>query len=139
MPSCTSRSPGLAIPNSISSVIYNENGSVAAYINEQGDKVEVGKGYYTENMLNLYGKEKVDSDGNVTASMTLGGTLRALADWLGFDGEFGIQGGFAKDNEGSDKEPVDAAKPVVLDMDGDGIEVSLDYANRDMDIGARAI
>jgi len=90
-------------------------------------------------MLNLYGREKVDSDGNVTASMTLGGTLRALADWLGFDGQVGIQGDFANDDEGSDNEPVDAAKPVVLDMDGDGIEVSLDYANRDMDIGARAI
>ena len=122
-----SRAPGLVTSNNINSVVYNDDGSVFAYINEQGDPVTVDKGYYTENMLNLYGKEKVDSNGNVTTGMTLGGTLRALGDWLGFDGQFGIQGGFAKDDEGSDNEPVDAAKPVVLDMDGDGIEVSLDY------------
>ena len=75
-------------------------------------------------MLVHYGVEERQSDGSVTARMTLGGHFRALGDALGFDGEFGVQGSYAKDNEGSDEPASDAAKPVIIDLDGDGVEVN---------------
>lgn len=103
----------------------NDLGGVASYVNEQGDIVKTNEGSrYTKDMLVHYGVEERDANGNVTAKMTLGGHFRALGDLLGFDGEFGIQGKYAKDNEGSDEPARDAAKPVIIDLDGDGVEVN---------------
>lgn len=104
----------------------NDLGGVSEYLNEQGNKVTTREGSnYSKSMLEHYGRETVDSDGNVTAGMTLGGHFRALGDWLGFDGEFGVQGSYAdEETEGSDKPARDAAKPVVIDLDGDGVEIN---------------
>ena len=102
-------------------------GGVARYLNEDGERVSTSEGSnYSESMLNHYGKETRDADGNVTAGMSLGGHFRALGDALGFDGEFGVQGSYANDSEGSDQPANDAAKPVIIDLDGDGIEISAD-------------
>lgn len=110
----------------------NTLGGVASYINEQGQTVTTSQGSnYSEAMLQHYGveTEHTDANGNVTsttARMTLGGHFRALADWLGFDGDPGIQGDYARDNEGSGEPASDAAKPVIIDLDGDGVEINAD-------------
>ncbi|MEM8577108.1 MAG: hypothetical protein AAGF60_04595 [Pseudomonadota bacterium] len=97
-------------------------GAVTDYINEQGQHVVVG-GRYSEQFLGLYGVEHEDSEGNVQGSVTFGGHLRGLADWLGLDGEFGLQGSFAREDEGTANNEPNPIKPVILDLNGNGIEV----------------
>ncbi len=106
----------------------NDLGGVSHYLNEQGDIVSTNpNSNYSAATLEHYGIETRHEDGSVTARTTLGGTLRAIADALGFDGEFGVQGTYARDNEGTEgNSPSDAAKPVIIDLDGDGVEINSD-------------
>ena len=79
-----------------------DNGGIATYVNQNGQVVSVAEGTrYTDNMLNTYRTEWVNRDGVLEGGMTFGATVRAFGDWLGFDGELGIQGNFARDGEGS--------------------------------------
>ena len=108
-------------------VLLNSLEGIAVYVNEESDIVTTNPGSrYTQSMLDHYGRETRDEGGNVTAGMTLGGHFRALADAFGIDGEVGIQGSYANDREGSDKPASDAAKPVIIDLDGDGVEINAD-------------
>ncbi len=54
------------------------------------------KSNYNDGFIDHYGT--VDTDGY--ASVSIGGHVRGLGDWLGFDGTFGLDGGFSKPGEG---------------------------------------
>ena len=96
----------------INPVLYNQKGGITLYLNEQGESVTLAENTrYTHNMLANYGVETRDSDGNLQGGMTLGGHFRALADWLGFDGTFGLDGTYAKGGEGSGAPGASAGGP----------------------------
>ena len=67
-------------------------------------------------MLNHYGV--VTESGS--ARMTFGGHLRALGDWLGLDGEVGLQGTFSHDGEGKDGVAGSGEVPDGSGSDGGG-------------------
>ena len=74
------------------------NGSVGIWIDGDGTiGVTDEASYYSQSFLDHYGT--VDDDGRAAAS--LGGHLRAFADWLGLDGEPGIQGTYSNIDEGN--------------------------------------
>ena len=86
----------------ITTLTEYDNGGVALYLNQNGQLVSVAEdSRYTENMLNTYGTEWVNRVGVLEGGWTLGATIRAFADWIGLDGTFGLDGGFANDGEGS--------------------------------------
>ena len=86
----------------IITIAENDHSGVALYVNQNGQIVVTDEDTrYTENMLNTYGTEWVNSDGVLEGGMTFGATLRAFGDWLGLDGTPGLDGGFANDDEGS--------------------------------------
>ena len=88
--------------NDIVTIDQFQNGGVASYVNQNGQFVVTAENSrYTENMLNNYGTEHVNSDGVLEGGMTFGATMRAFADWIGLDGTLGIQDSFARDDEGS--------------------------------------
>lgn len=98
-----------------------EYGNVTSYVNEQGDSVSVG-GFYSDEFIGYYGIE-TQNGVDVSASATFGGHMRGLADFLGLDGDFGLQGRFARSNEGVSGNGT-SANPVMIDLDGDGLEIS---------------
>lgn len=75
-------------------------GNVDYYVNEEFDVVNVS-GDYSESFLQGYGIETAHENGSITGRATLGGHLRAFADLIGLDGQFGIQGNFARADEGT--------------------------------------
>ncbi|WP_299083231.1 FG-GAP-like repeat-containing protein [uncultured Ruegeria sp.] len=75
------------------SVDFWSNGTVVGRTN--------AKSNYSDDFLDNYGT--VDADGYASAS--IGGHVRALGDWLGFDGTFGLDGRFSKPGEGRQNDP----------------------------------
>lgn len=95
LPSSIFGSEGVVIP-----LFVSEDGNIQSYINEQGDSVRVtGSGDYSQ--LVHYATEKLLKDGEVVSGYSLGASFRILADALGFDGKWGIQGTFARPWEGA--------------------------------------
>ena len=110
----------------------NESGHVVSYRNEQGQTVTVSEsGNYSEAALQHYGREVVhyNEDGtysHTTGHLGLGGAIATFFDRIGLDGQFGVQGTLSSSNQGTkDNEPGNA-KPVIIDLDGDGVEVNVD-------------
>ncbi|WP_368039866.1 beta strand repeat-containing protein, partial [Ruegeria atlantica] len=74
-----------------------DNGSIEFWSNGVSVGQTNATSYYSDGLLDNYGT--VNANGH--ASVSLGGHVRALGDWLGLDGQFGIQGNFSKPGEGT--------------------------------------
>ncbi len=82
-------------------IARHDNGGIAALATASGLLVTTHEdSRYTEAMLSTYGTIRVNSDGSLEAVTTLGATLRMFGDWLGLDGTWGLDGGFAHEDEG---------------------------------------
>ncbi|MEM9128299.1 MAG: DUF4214 domain-containing protein [Pseudomonadota bacterium] len=108
---------------------HRDNGSVEYWSNGLAFGRTNPDSYYSDDFLDGYGT--ISEDGIARAS--LGGHVRALGDWLGLDGQFGIQGSFSKDGEGRQNDSNSGADDRNGignwggDRDGDGIPNVLDF------------
>lgn len=95
-------SAAVDLRNGFTPLVTYDNGGVGLYANEDGLLVRTAIGSnYTENLLRNYGIEERQDDGSIMGRTTFWGTVRAIGDGLGLDGEFGIQGNFANSDEGT--------------------------------------
>ena len=93
--------PERTVASGLDVVHLRANGSIDAYINGNGDPVVLADdSYYTGSMLRNYGTEFVNN-GQLEGGMTFGATARAFADWIGLDGTPGLDGTWAREDEGS--------------------------------------
>lgn len=91
----------------IQDIQLNDAGGVKSYKNEAGQTVLTDPDHhYTPNLLRHYGIEERQDDGSIMGRTTFWATLKAAADGLGLDGEFGIQGAFTTHNEGTKRNGV---------------------------------
>ncbi|WP_299082834.1 DUF4214 domain-containing protein [uncultured Ruegeria sp.] len=95
------------------SVDFWSNGTVVGRTN--------AKSNYSDDFLDNYGT--VDTDGY--ASVGIGGHVRGLGDWLGFDGTFGLDGGFSKPGEGKQPDTTpDSGLPSKPDGNSGGSDLA---------------
>lgn len=81
--------PALSTISDPFATTHNEDGSAYSW---NGGKT-ILTSYYTDAMLDHYGQVT-----NGTAHMSFANHFRAFADWIGLDGELGIQGSYGRDS-----------------------------------------
>ena len=112
------------------------HGGIKEYVNSGGISVTMPEDTrYTPRMLALYGTETVRADGTMAGGIGFGATLRMIGDWLGLDGTFGMDGGFARDGEGidtqnggSDGDDDGGTTPATQDAIDAAVQVAIDAA-----------